>query len=174
MYAIPRFVMNCLFIGISSSCMGPYVLKISRRCAACTFFVNFSITIFADRGALALRVRERESERERWDLFLLLLRDGERERVRERLRVPFSRLLERLRERERDGVLSAGGGGVRAGVGDLPREVLRSRGGEDIVYGVIVALVEMLTVWWLELCVKLQCEARAWTTDVVAFQTLAP
>ena len=138
---MPRLVMNCLFIGISSSWIGPYVLNISRRWAACTFLVSFSITILADRGALGLRLREgeRESERERCDLFRLLLREGLRERVLERLRVPFAWLLEGLREREREGVLSPAAGGVRAGVGDMPREVLWSRGGDDIVCGVIAA-----------------------------------
>ncbi len=41
------------------------MLKISRRCVACTFLVSFSITILAERGALGLREGERDLERER-------------------------------------------------------------------------------------------------------------
>lgn len=135
---MPRLVMNCLFMGISSSAMGPYVLKISRRCAACTFLVSFSMTILAERGggeAEGERVMERE--RERYE------RLREREGERERLRVPFGWELERLREGEREVLRAAAAGGVRVGVGDLPRDSLRSRGGEDMAGGVEVVEVEV-------------------------------
>ena len=69
-YARPLLVMNCLFIGISSSAMSPYEPKISRRWFLLTFLVSFSITIFELRGpavaaAAGLPVRERDRERER-------------------------------------------------------------------------------------------------------------
>ena len=50
-YAIPLFIINCGFIGISSSVMVPYVLKISRKCASWTFLVSFSMTILALFGS---------------------------------------------------------------------------------------------------------------------------
>ena len=64
-YAMPRFVMNCLFIGISTSVMSPYVPKISRRWFSLTFLVSFSTTILALRGPDGLREREREYDLER-------------------------------------------------------------------------------------------------------------
>jgi len=84
MYAIPLFIMNCGFIGISSSVMVPYVLKISRKCASWTFLVSFSMTILALFGSAG-----GEGLRE-WL--------GERVYVRERLRACDVRLRERLRK----------------------------------------------------------------------------
>lgn len=106
------------------------MLKISCRCAALTFLVSFSITIFALRGAEGLRLGERdldrESDRER---FRLLLLERLRERERDLFLAPLGGSLERLPERE----LAPAAGGVWRGVGERRREGLRSRGGEDIV-----------------------------------------
>jgi len=62
---MPLFIMNCGFMGISSSSISPYVLKISRKWVALMFLVSFSITILADRGIEGLRARERERVRVR-------------------------------------------------------------------------------------------------------------
>ena len=99
-YAIPRFVMKCLFMGISRSEISPYVLKISRRCEMLTFLVSFSMTILAERGC--------EGAGEREPLWALrgvrdLLREAmDRSRLRERLGLRLSRPLARSLERDLD------------------------------------------------------------------------
>lgn len=137
---MPRFVMKCLFMGISKSEMLPYMLKISRKCDTLTFFVSFSMTILAERGGGGPGdfepLRALSGVRDLLmllplPLLLLLLRDSmDLSRVREGLRLPSSRFF-RWAERDRARASSLAAVAGRPGVRERPRDTLRS----DMMFG---------------------------------------
>lgn len=96
------------------------------------FFVSFSITTFELRGIERDRERERDADSDCWryERLLLLLRvrplDGLRDRVR-RVPLGFSSACDFEGEVDR----ASAGRGVLAGLGERPRDTLRSRAGDD-------------------------------------------